>query len=88
MDVAPDSDLYDFVASLDSENNDDIKDVKSITQPADEVAVAVDVWRPITDAVNDWSQRVFDTESLHKRSELFHTSLEGSIYRLLLRISL
>ena len=82
MDVVPDSDLYDFVESLDSENNDDIKDVKSITQPADEAAVAVDVWRLITDAVNDWSQRVFDAESLHKRSESFHTSLEGSIYRL------
>ena len=82
MDVVPDSDLYDFVESLDRENNDDIKDVKSITQPADEAAVAVDVWRLITDAVNDWSQRVFDAESLHKRSESFHTSLEGSIYRL------
>ena len=82
MDVVPNSDLYDFVESLDSENNDDIKDVKSITQPADEAAVAVDVWHLITNAVNDWSQRVFDAESLHKRSESFHSSLEGSIYRL------
>ena len=82
MDIAPDSDLYDFVASLDSEHNEDIKDVQAITQPADEAAVAVDVWRLITDAVDDWSQRIFDAESLHKRSESFTTSLEGSIYRL------
>ena len=63
MDVAPDSDLYDFVASLDSEHNKDIKDVQAITQPADEAAVAVDVCRLITDAVDDWSQRIFDAES-------------------------
>ena len=85
MDVVPNSDLYDFVESLDNENNDDIKDVKSITQPADVADVTVGVWRlwhRITDVVNDWSQQVFDAESLHKRSESFHTSLEGSIYRL------
>ena len=82
MDVAPDSDLYDFVASLDGEHNEDNKDVQVITQPADEAAVAVDVWRLIADAVDDWSQRIFDAECLHKRSESFTTSLEGSIYRL------
>ena len=81
MDVAPDQqDLYDFIDSLGGEGNVNVQEVKPV--PVEDETVATGVWQTIADAIDNWSRRILDAESLHERSETLRTSIGNSIRRL------
>ena len=81
MDVAPDQqDLYDFIDSLGGEENVNVQEVKPV--PVEDETVATGVWQTIADAIDNWSRRILDAESLHERSETLRTSIGNSIRRL------
>ena len=81
MDVVPNRVLYDFIESHGGEENVDVEDVNSSTSVTGEEVAGAEVWHLIADAIDNWSRKILDAESLHKRSESFRTSLENSIYR-------
>ena len=62
MDVATDRDLFDFSDGL---------DLKDTSPPATkacekEEEKEEDVWQEIVDALNNWMQRILDSESSHR----------------------
>ena len=89
MDVAPFTELQDFIDSLDVE--DKKVETKSIRME-DKDGIYVkdveverrqnDLWQNIADAAYNWSQRIVDAESLHVRSTDLRSDIENSIYRL------
>jgi len=89
MDVAPFTELQDFIDSLDVE--DKKVETESIRRE-DKDGIYVkdveverrqnDLWQNISDAAYNWSQRIVDAESLHARSIDFRSGIENSIYRL------
>ena len=89
MDVAPFTELQDFIDSLDVE--DKKVETESIRRE-DKDGIYVkdveverrqnDLWQNIADAAYNWSQRIVDAESLHVRSTDLRSDIENSIYRL------
>ena len=89
MDVAPFTELQDFIDSLDVE--DKKVETESIRRE-DKDGIYVkdveverrqnDLWQNIADAAYNWSRRIVDAESLHARSTDFRSGIENSIYRL------
>ena len=89
MDVAPFTELQDFIDSLDVE--DKKVETESIRRE-DKDGIYVkdveverrqnDLWQNIADAAYNWSRRIVDAESLHARSIDFRSGIENSIYRL------
>ena len=49
---------------------------------ADVDAAESDVWKTIADAIDTWSQRILDAESLHDRSESYRRLVDNSLRRL------
>ncbi len=92
MDVVPDKELWDFINNLGEADVQEEVKLSSQSTPAataaaaaaaapEEAAVA-DVWQTIADAVDDWTHRILDAESLHDRSESFRSVIGNSIRRL------
>jgi hypothetical protein len=69
--------LADFVDSIDVADVPEPEEVTTSTTP--EVA---DVWQTIADAVDNWSIKILDAESLHSRSESFRCAIANSLHRL------
>ena len=80
MDVVPNRDLYDFLEGAGGIDNVNARNLDSSVLLSDDVA-AVDVWHLIANVVDNWSRKIIDVESLHKRCDSLRTSLEDSIYR-------
>ena len=57
----------------------DEKKVEDTSQFADKVEKTVDVWQYIATALENWTQRILDTESHHTTSENFRQAIEGSL---------
>ena len=94
MDVVPDRELHDFIDSLDvKEDQTTIEDRSTVGDDTgtDAVATSADgadaavetssVWQNIADALDNWSQRILDAETLHDRSENLRLAIESSLYR-------
>ena len=89
MDVAPLTELQDFIDSLDVEDKiletktrgEDCKDGVYVVDTEVDKRQA-DIWQSIADAANDWSHQIVDVKSLHARSTDFRSDVENSIYRL------
>ena len=85
MDVATERDLFDFLDSLDKDEEDAVAGTSP--PPPTRVSTAVDeeretvVWSDIADALNNWTQRVLDAESRYTTSRNFHQLIEESIRR-------
>jgi hypothetical protein len=88
MDVAPFTELQDFIDSLDVEDKkvetetrgEDCKDGVYVVDTEVDKRQA-DIWQIIADAANDWSRRIVDAECLHARSTDFRFGVENSLYR-------
>ena len=89
MDVAPYTELQDFIDSLDVKDRKvEIETVR--VEEKDDISVGDteieerrqdDVWQNIADAAYDWSRRLVDAECLHARSTDFRSNVESSLYR-------
>ena len=91
MDVAPYTELQDFIDSLDVKDRKvEIETVR--VEEKDDICVGDteveveerrqdDIWQIIADAANDWSRRLVDAECLHARSTDFRSNVESSLYR-------
>ena len=85
MDVAPYTELQDFIDSLDVKDRKveietGIEEEKEIVNTEEERRQD-DIWQIIADAANDWSRRLVDAECLHARSTDFRSNVESSLYR-------
>ena len=80
MDVAPDSDLYDFIESLDvnERKEDSLQDTQARVEKEEE---ETDIWQAIADALDNWSGRILGSDILHENSEIFRCAIEASLYR-------
>ena len=67
MVVTTDRGLFDFIDRLDVKE----KDTSLNTKVCDKKEVETDVWQYITTALEDWTQRILDTESRRATSKLF-----------------
>ena len=84
MDVAPYTELQDFIDSLDVKDRKvEIETVREKRRDDTEVEERRqnDIWQIIADAANDWSRRIVDAECLHARSTDFRSDVENSLYR-------
>jgi len=89
MDVAPYTELQDFIDSLDVKDRKvEIETVRveekgdiSVGDTEIEERRQDDIWQIIADAANDWSRRIVDAECLHARSTDFRSGVESSLYR-------
>ena len=89
MDVAPFTELQDFIDNLDVE--DKKLETKTVGEEDKDGIYVVDtevdkrqadIWQNIADVAYDWSRRIVDAESLHARSTDFRSGIENSLYRL------
>ena len=89
MDVAPFTELQDFIDTLDVE--DKKLETKTVGEEDKDGIYVVDtevdkrqadIWQNIADVAYDWSRRIVDEESLHARSTDFRSGIENSLYRL------
>ena len=81
MDVVLDKDLFDFVESLGKEVEEEAGSLQVSIGENEEEEKDTDVWSDIADALNNWSQRILDTESLHNILENFRQTIEDSLYK-------
>ena len=88
MDVAPYTELQDFIDSLDVKDRK--VEIETGSEEEKEIVITEeerrqdDIWQIIADAANDWSRRIVDAECLHARSTDFRSDVENSLYRQLL----
>ena len=61
MDVVPDRDLLDFIDGLDVKEKGTSLNTK-VCDKEEEKAEETDVWQEIADALNNWTQRILDSE--------------------------
>ena len=84
MDVAPYTELQDFIDSLDVKDRKVEIETVRVEEKGDtgvEERRQDDIWQIIADAANDWSRRLVDAECLHARSTDFRSNVESSLYR-------
>ena len=90
MDVAPDRDLFKFLDDLDKkdEGKSEIVDVIDSWTNTEGVSLEdkneekiEDVWTNIAVALDDWTQRILDTETRQTKSVSFQHKIEDSLHR-------
>ena len=80
MDVVPDRGLLDFIDGLDVKEKDTSLNTK-VCDKEEEKEEETDVWQDIAYALNNWRQRILDTECRHATSENFRETIEESLRR-------
>ena len=80
MDVAPDTNLFDFIESLGKA--EEVEEQEKAAAAASELkADDCDVWQDIASALENWTQRILDVESRHSKSADFRQRIEESLIR-------
>ena len=67
MDVAPNTDLEDFLNGIETKEDETVKETT--------------VWEDIFTALNSWKQSLVDVESLFEKTGDFQREVEGIIHR-------
>ena len=71
MDVAPDTNLFDFIESLGKSEDEEDEEEKAAAATPELKADDGDVWQDIASALENWTQRILDVESRHSKSADF-----------------
>ena len=78
MDVTTDRDLFDFIEGRDVKE----KDTSPATKVCDKEEKEEDVWQDIASALEEWTQRILDSESRHRTTlGNFRETIEESLRR-------
>ena len=81
MDVAPDINLIDFIESLGKAEEEQEETLTAAAAPPKPKADDGDVWEDIASALDNWTQRILDTESRLCKSADFRQQIEESLIR-------
>ena len=81
MDVAPDTNLFDFIESLGKAEEEEETAPAAAAAAPELKADDGDVWEDIASALDNWTQRILDVESRHCKSADFRQQIEESLIR-------